>query len=206
MTAHIIHGFNVDDGGKGTTDRLIPHFKMRGYDVMEHDSKWSFGIFRDLLSVRYGNQKRAEALALSIQPDDLLVGHSNGCAIASDAAWVLTHMNSSDRIRCVYFNPALDVDAPISPVVSNQLVFHTPTDKVVRLASFLPCFKWGPQGQVGYKGSCGSKVKNVPYELMGLSDIGHSGIFASEARIAKAMAQFDHWITEINACRPGETS
>lgn len=195
-TAHLVHGFNTSDGGAGTLDKLRPLFEARGFVVVEHDSHWSRGIIRDLLSVRFGNTKRAESLAQFIQPDDILVGHSNGCAIIMMACWILAQINPAYRVRCVFFNPAMDRDAPVSPIISNVLCFHTKSDRVVWASSLLPFHLWGRAGQLGLNGSVGSNVHNCPYESLGLNGMGHSGIFKKEIRIKKAMIAVDNWLEE----------
>jgi len=196
-TVHLVHGFNISDGGASTTDKLIPYFEERGYTVVEHDSKWSSGILRDLMNVRYGNRKRAEAVAEMIQPDDLLVGHSNGCAIINIACWLLAKVNPEHRVRCMWLNPALDADSPISPIVSNFLVLHTHTDRVVQISKLLRHHRWGDMGRVGYKGLAGSKAMNCEYENLGLMKLGHSGVFKSQENLYKIMQAFDDWMEEI---------
>lgn len=196
-TVHLVHGFNVSDGGAKTLDKLRPHFEARGFSVVEHDSKWKRGILRDLLSVRFGNMKRAESLAQVVQPDDILVGHSNGCAIILLACWSLAQMNPKDRVQCVWFNPALDSDAPISPVISNFLVFHTKSDRVVQASKLLRWHRWGDMGRVGYRGLEGAKAQNCPYEVLGMDDLGHSGVFKDEKRLHRVMEAFDDWQEEL---------
>lgn len=196
-TAHLVHGFNVLDGGAGTTDKLRPHFEGRGFSVVEHDSKWKRGILRNLLSVRFENTKRAQDLAQSIQPDDLLVGHSNGCAIINEACWILAQINPEFRVRCVFINPALDVDSPISPIISQFIVFHTETDRTVWLSKLLMAHSWGAMGQAGYKGQVGSKCTNVAYETLGLMDMGHSGVFKTQKSLHRLMQTFDDWLDEV---------
>jgi len=197
-TAHLVHGFNVSDGGVGTTDKLRPYFEDRGYTVMEHDSEWKRGLFRDLLSVRFGNQGRAEQLCQHIQPEDLLVGHSNGCAIIALACQLLAEIAPKHHVRCIFFNPALDSNFPVSRVISNILVFHTKTDKTVWLSKFLTFHRWGNAGQVGYQGCVRSKVDNVSYESIGLPHMEHSGVFSNPQYIDAALEAIDQWFTDLD--------
>jgi hypothetical protein len=195
-TAHLVHGFNVTDGGAATTDKLRPHLEARGFRVVEHDTTWGHSLIRNLLSVRFGNAKRAEVLAQSIKAGDLLVGHSNGCLLISMACWLLAQLEDTVGVRVVMFNPALDVDAPLSPVISSALVFHTKSDRTVWSAKLLRGHRWGEAGRVGYRGVSLPRVHNCSYEVLGMTDLQHSGIFATEERIEKAMIAVDDWLEE----------
>lgn len=194
-TAHLVHGFNVSDDGASTLDRIRTFLMERDFTIVEHDSKWKRGLFRDLLSVRFGNSKRAERLAQCLQPDDYVFCHSNGSTVAFMACWLLSQINPENRVRLVLFNPALDADSPVPPAVSNVLCFHTSSDKVVWLSKWLQWHRWGEAGRVGLQGS--SKVENVSYESLGLHGMGHSGIFKDYARLSKAVAEFDDWVERL---------
>jgi len=196
-TAHLVHGFNVSDGGASTLDKLRSSFEDRGFSVLEHDSRWSRGIFRDLLSVRFGNGNRAERLASAIRPDDVIVGHSNGCAVITMACWLLAQMEPTFKVRCMFLNPALDRDASQSPIVSGVLVFHTKSDWIVRAASWLPFHKWGSMGRLGHNGIQKAVYWNVAYETLGLRKLGHSGVFKHKESLQLVMQGFDDWTEEL---------
>lgn len=195
-TAHLVHGFNVTDGGANTTDKLRPHFEARGFRVVEHDTAWGHSLIRNLLSVRFGNAKRSEALAQKIKSGDLLVGHSNGCLLISMACWLLAQLEETAGVRVVLFNPAMDVDTPLSPVISNALVFHTKSDRTVWSARLLRGHRWGEAGRVGLGGVSSSRVHNCAYETLGFADLKHSGIFADEKALNSALRAFDDWMEE----------
>lgn len=192
-TAHIVHGFNVTDGGANTTDKLRPHFEARGYVVKEHDTKWGWSLIANLRSVRAGNEKRAAALAQDIKAGDLLVGHSNGCLLISMACWMRAQLEDTEGVRVVLFNPAMDVDTPLSPVISNALVFHTKTDRTVWTAKLLRGHKWGEAGRVGLGGVSSGRIHNCAYETLGFEDLKHSGVFANEKALNATLRAFDDW-------------
>jgi hypothetical protein len=195
-TAHLVHGFNVTDGGANTTDKLRPHFEARGYHVEEHDTTWGWSLIANLISVRMGNEKRAAALAQKIQTGDLLVGHSNGCLLISMACWMLAQLEETQGVRVVLFNPAMDVDTPLSPVISRALVFHTKSDRTVWSAKLLRGHRWGEAGRVGLRGISSYKIHNCAYETLGFEDLKHSGIFADEKALNSALRAFDDFMEE----------
>jgi hypothetical protein len=193
-TVRLCHGFNVWDKGKGTTDKLRPHFEKRGFSVSEQD-----GGFRFLLGVRFGTDRRAEELASVVRPGDILVGHSDGCNVIDEACWLLSSLNPDFRVRVVYINPALNSDKALAPIVDRALIFHTPSDKVVKWAALLPWHDWGSMGNDGYvqgkrQELADGRYTNVSYESLGLSKLGHSGVFKTQKSQQLAMLAFDSWM------------
>lgn len=183
-TIHLVHGFNVRDNGKGTTDTLRPYFEALKYTVIEHD----FG-YRFLLGVRFGNAKRARELAGKLKPGDILVGHSDGCNIITQA---LRHRckehGSGESYQCIFFNPALNRNTMQADNVCKVLVFCTPTDRVVWLAKFSQINRpWGQMGRLGYRGPQMDIYRNIFYESLFLNDMKHSGIFQKPHRIQRVM-------------------
>lgn len=183
--AILVHGFNVSDGGSGTTDKLRPGLEALGLEVIEFDTKWRRGLIRDLLSVRLDNDKRARRLASIIQPGDLLIGHSNGCDLIDRANWHLASMDKAPAVACIYLNPALDRDAPLAPQVLGAWVMHTPSDRIVGIARRLLGSSWGSMGRDGYQGdSHDGRYVNISYEHHGFNGMGHSGIFHTDRGVA----------------------
>lgn len=176
----LIHGFNVSDGGAGTTDKLRLPIEALGIEVIEFDTKWKQGLVRDLISVRMDNGKRARRLASMLQEGDLLIGHSNGCAIIDLACWQLASFDNAPKVACLYLNAALDKDAPIAPQVAAQWVFYTKSDRTVGFAAKLLGSHWGSQGRDGYKGEEDSRAVSFTYEHHGILNPKHSGIFHHE--------------------------
>lgn len=184
--AILVHGFNVSDGGAGTTDTLRAGLEAKGFEVVEFDTKWRRGLLRDLISVRMDNGKRARRLASMLQSGDILIGHSNGCAIIDMACWYLASICSgAPKVGCLYLNPALDVDTPLAPQVAACWVMHSPTDKTVKKAALLFKSRWGAMGAYGYQVEKGylpdARYVNIPYEHHGVCNVEHSGAFKTEA-------------------------
>ena len=183
----LVHGFNVKDGGKGTTDGLRSHFEDEGFEVLEFDTGWRF-----LAGVRWGNAKRARRLARMIKPGDILVGHSDGCNLINLASWHLSGSAEKKPATVVYLNPALDRDTQLAPQILGALVFSTMSDRVVQLASWLSFHPWGDMGRVGYsEGSAfnDSRYVNVTYEHLGIMKPGHSGALKKTCYRKKVLAR-----------------
>ncbi len=201
----LVHGFNVSDGGQGSTDQFADHYKSEGFQVIEFDTKWRKGLVRDLLTVRFGNGKRAQKLAAMIQPGDILVGHSNGCAIIHQATQQLASIAPDSRAQdllrtliLIYHNPALDVDAPAASNVRARYIFHTKSDWVVHAASLLLCSNWGRMGQLGYReedpGKQDHRSHNISYGHLGIHAPGHSEAFKTPTRVAMIFTYHSRFI------------
>jgi len=174
----LVHGFNVSDGGRGTTGQLARKLEKDGrFDVVEFSTGW-----RGLIGVRVSNKRRAQQLAAKVKPNDILVGHSDGCNLVDQALHELSSLHPS-KVNCVYFNPALDRDTALAPIVNKCLVFHTESDKVVWLSKWLAFHPWGAMGMKGYKpvkaNLQDNRYVNISYDAMGYSNLGHSGVFHS---------------------------
>ncbi len=96
MTTHLIHGFNVSDGGVGSIGRLCRFMHRPAL----HDYGWV-----GLIGLRSRNDEVVRRLMPQIHPGDALVAHSNGCLIA----WRLVEAGAP--VSCVVcIQPALRRD------------------------------------------------------------------------------------------------
>lgn len=193
----LVHGFNVRDGGAGTTDGLRPHFAREGFKVLEFDTGWRF-----LAGVRFGNAKRARRLARMIQPGDILIGHSDGCNLINLASWHLSGTEQPKPAAAVYLNPALDRDTQLAPQVKSALVFFTPSDWIVRVARWLRWHPWGDMGRVGYieKNAVyqDGRYHNMSYEHLAIAAPGHSGAFKKPEHLARIMCYINRFIQSLD--------
>lgn len=175
----LVHGFNVSDKGAGTTGRLAELLRkdFNKFEVIEFAPGW-----RGLLGVRLNNKRLAQQLAQKIQPNDILIGHSDGCNLLDKALHELSSLYPA-KVKLVYINPALDRDTALSSIVERCLVFHTESDRVVWLSRFLAFHPWGEMGMKGYKPAKKElfdfRYQNVPFEKLGFHNLGHSGVFKS---------------------------
>lgn len=142
--ALLVHGFNVADEGKGSTDKLRPYFEAAGYTVCELDYSWT-----GLVGVSLCDKKIAKVIA-ELAPrdaDTVAVGHSNGCAILADAS-----REGAEFDQMVFINPAINRDEQIGPQVKRIHVWHSPGDMAVKIGRFALPWAWGDMGAVGYRG------------------------------------------------------
>lgn len=98
-TAHLIHGFNVSDGGARTVGRLRPSLEAAGWRVRLHDYGWTGPLL-----LRLANRRVVRELQAAIAPGDVVIGHSNGCLIA----WQLAECSRLSAVVCI--QPALRRD------------------------------------------------------------------------------------------------
>jgi hypothetical protein len=178
----LVHGFNVSDGGVGSTGRLANLFRQDPrYEVIEFTPGW-----RGLVGVRVSNKRRAQQLAKEVHAGDILIGHSDGCNLIDMALHELSSLHKA-KVGCAYFNPALDRDTALSPIVSKCVVFHTESDKIVWLSRWLAFHPWGEMGMRGYRATRTSlhdkRYLNLSYESLGHHGLGHSGVFKSPIAI-----------------------
>lgn len=137
--AYLFHGFNVKDGGANTIDKLSPYLMSSGIVPVQVDYLWN-----GLLGVRLCNKKIAKAVSNLISPDSIAIGHSNGCALIHLASHFGAKFN-----QVVYINPALNRQADLAPQISKAHVWHSPKDRAVGVAKYLPKHIWGNMGAVG---------------------------------------------------------
>jgi len=178
MAIHLIHGFNVGDGGKSTVRRLEPFLEG---PVVAHDYGWTF-----LFSLRCRNARAIEEIVACLQPGDVLVGHSN-------AAWIIWQLaqDHADKLAgVVVINPALRRDT-LWPESLRVMCIHNSTDWVVELGRWwsrlvslggLNFHGWGAAGRHGFtRGQ--PKVTNWDSHKGVITDpvSGHSGLFSPPA-------------------------
>lgn len=168
----LIHGFNVHEPDEtiGKLKKYIPSAIMYNYG-------WR------LLSVLWYNKRDAKILrnnlnnALDVDNERIVYGHSNGCAIAVEAA---RQGAIIDTLVCI--NPALKCDTIFPSTIKHVIVIHTMYDTPTKIAKFfddLPLIglfipnAWGAMGAHGYTGT-DRRVRNI--DLSSWLD-GHSAFF-----------------------------
>jgi pimeloyl-ACP methyl ester carboxylesterase len=142
----LIHGFNVSDKGVGSVGELRGYLASEGFPY--HILK--YGLFR-LWKTRTQNDNVAEQVAAFVKNAKapvILIGHSNGCTISHLAV----KYYGAEPLHCVFINPALAVDTKLEGPCSYD-VWHSPSDRPVKWARFLPDSKWRPWGAMGAYGA-----------------------------------------------------
>jgi len=173
MKIVLVHGFNVRDGGRGTVDQLSWLIRDDGYkvDLDEGD----YGFFT-IWMIRFKKSKIRQRvlyrLAKTFETAQVIITHSNGAHFCTEALELLPTAYNNTKI-VIHISPALDRDTEIPLAVRQQLVMHTPHDKAVKLASWIPFNH--PWGRMGAKGYSGDDNRNTNLEVPEVK--GHSRWF-----------------------------
>jgi pimeloyl-ACP methyl ester carboxylesterase len=169
---YLIHGFNVDDGGAGTTDSIRPYLEAEGITVRELD----YGHFHRG-RVRLCNDSVARMIATLVKPGSTCIGHSNGGTLA-----YLACEYGAQFKNVVLVNPALDSKKAIAKQVEKVQVWYSPNDKWTKLAKYIPFSDWGAQGRTGYTGPLDDRYQQFNEDLiLGRHKDEHSGIWKTSA-------------------------
>ena len=152
MKVHLIHGIHSHPG---SPELLIPYLVQAGLQVAYPDYGYELALETRLL-----NPMIQGALAPYIEPGDLLVGHSNGCAMAYELM-----AGGCPAIGAVFINGALETSWGLPGTCRWADVYYNQGDsitEVARLAEELGwvASAWGELGHLGYTGT-DSRVANI---------------------------------------------
>ena len=158
----LLHGIHQERGKESTVGfkTLIPQAHKRDYGaILSWQALWV-------------NRSLAETLADEIDEHRgaLIIGHSNGCAIASRVAELSACVRG-----LVMINPALDVDWKPPSTLRWMNVYYHPNDSAVRLARWIPFTRWGAMGATGAPPTGKTRVWNFNLASWGLGYRGISG-------------------------------
>lgn len=146
----LLHGFNVDDGGATTLDRLRPYAEQAGFRVVELDYG-DTGQRQVAASNEPMGRVIAALMTALLDPDDYVVvaAHSNGNAVAARA---LEHGASLVVDHLLAVNPALQDDWVFPEGMRAVDIFGTPGDFWTSLSRFSIVEEWGDMSN-GYEGA-----------------------------------------------------
>jgi hypothetical protein len=165
----LVHGIRSSEG-RSNVRKLVPALQAEGLET----TVFEYGFIR-FFTARWLNSSLAKRLAAIARPGDIVVAHSNGCAIAHRAS----ERENADFGGVVFIQPALDPERTTrAPWVD---VYFNAGDHVTWFAKLLPWHTWGEMGSVGYTGP-GSNHTNFDtgnFPLMPKCD-GHLDIFSAE--------------------------
>lgn len=154
-TTFVLHGFNVDDEGAGTTDVLIPYIinREKFHSVVDID----YGEFGLLDVIKYNRtvaqRLHYETSQLTCNSKRYAIGHSNAGAIILEAA-----RQGAEFDAVLLINPALPRDTIFPACMGRVIIIHTEHDvptAVARYCGFIPFLgvfvpsAWGDMGRVG---------------------------------------------------------
>ena len=184
-----LHGFNVRDKGKDSTDKLGIRLSQKGVKWIQMDYRWVF-----LLGAKYLNSSLSKRLDKTVAEEKekgvsevIVIGHSNGCAIAMRQ---MLH-GSTVADKYILINPALkrDLVERIPGDVKKIVCYHSRHDyptQAAKWASKIPVVNflipelWGAAGAWGLD-SDDLRVKNIEENrIFGDNYVLHSDVFADE--------------------------
>lgn len=166
---HLIHGIHT--GGPSPVQGLVPYLRLAGFDVRYPDYGYVLGI-----ETRLGNPMIVGSILPYVGPDDILIGHSNGCAIAYDIL-----QKGAKVAGAIFINAALEQS--IKPLAPWTDVYFNPGDDITeaaRIASMVGIADpvWGEMGHAGYNGKDPSITNVNCGSTPGLPVVcGHSDFF-----------------------------
>lgn len=134
----LIHGIYATE--KTSHIRQVkPYFEAAGFDVVVFE----YGFITALLTYLL-NPGIARRLAELVRPDDHLVCHSNGAAIA----WLAMKKHGMRCLKVSLIAPALDADKVMHGATWTD-VYHNRCDHVVAIARLFIRHAWGDMGRDG---------------------------------------------------------
>jgi hypothetical protein len=174
---HLIHGIHTTPG-KATISGLVAYLQGPVYEVALHNYGYILAA-----ETRRINPMIVGMLSPDIEGGDVLVGHSNGCAIIY--AMLDTLINAGKVPRgLVFINAALDPKITIPAEIEWFDVYSNAGDTITEVAAIAEWLgtaprTWGEMGHSGYEGTdprgtniyC-DKTPNMPV-VVGHSEIGN---------------------------------
>lgn len=174
---HFIHGILTEP--TSPVKGLLPYLQSVGPAVYP-DYGYELAV-----DVKHVNPMIAGALLPYIQPGDILVGHSNGCALSYELL-----MAGALVTRAVFINGALETTFPLPAGLQSLDVYFNADDDITEAAAVaerlgLVDKVWGELGHAGYQGK-DPRVTNFNCGLTAGMPVvqGHSDFF-TPAKLAE---------------------
>lgn len=178
MRIHLIHGIHTGFNNP-TVPGLVPVLESTGIQVMHPDYGYILAA-----ETRRINPMVVGLLKPYIDTGDVLIGHSNGCAVIYDLLMEL--VKTSVKVRGVVFiNAALSERVRLPEEIEWCDVYYNHGDTVTEIAKLAEWIGtaprcWGEMGHVGYVGA-DARVTNI--DCGNTPDMpkvdGHSDLFTA---------------------------
>jgi pimeloyl-ACP methyl ester carboxylesterase len=171
---HLIHGIHTE--GASPVQGLIPYLNAAGFQVKYPDYGYILG-----LETRVVNPIVVNSLDCYMQDGDILIGHSNGCAIIYE----LLNRQAAVYGGAILINAALNQRITLPPGCPWIDVYFNPGDTVTEAAKIgallgVDDLIWGEMGHGGYIGT-DPKINNINCgSTSGMPMVsGHSDFFTA---------------------------
>lgn len=184
---HVIHGIHTE--GISPVQGLIPYLRAANFEVRYPDYGWEAGV-----ETRIVNPFIVGTLMAYIEPDDIVIGHSNGCALLYDAL-----LRGLKVAGAIFINAALE--QAIKPLAPWTDIYFNPGDDITEAAKIgarigVTDSTWGAMGHGGYIGNAPSITSINCGASPGMPAVsGHSDFFTP----AKLAAWAPFLIDRLNA-------
>ena len=146
MTVHLIHGIHTEP--TSPVKGLVPHLVAAGWKVRYPEYGYELALETKII-----NQMISGTIAAYVEPGDILIGHSNGCALA------YAIMQTGIKVGgAVFINGALENNFPRPPGCPWIDVYFNQGDEITRAAQLgeelgIVTPIWGELGHSGYVGT-----------------------------------------------------
>jgi hypothetical protein len=174
MRCHLVHGIRTS-GSHQAPEALIPY--LAPATVFYPDYGYELE-----LTTRLINPMIVGAIEPYIEPGDIFIGHSNGCAIGYDLLQL-----GAPFAGVVFINAALERQITLPPWLSWCDVYYNQGDTITEAAQLCSSLGlvdpvWGEMGHAGYEG-VDARVTSINCAVSaGLPEVnGHSDIFTKLA-------------------------
>jgi len=146
MRVFLIHG--IRSAGQVTVALLAPYLEAEGFKTVYPD----YGYIEPLDTLKV-NPAVVGSLAPLIESGDVLIGHSNGCAIAHELL-----QRGAPALGAIYINGALTPRIIRPSGVAFIDVYYTAGDTITEAAEIGAALhivdpEWGAMGHLGYQGT-----------------------------------------------------
>lgn len=174
MNIHVLHGIHTPLNDPVVAG-LLPYLQGEGRKIYYPDYGWIAAV-----ETRRINPAVMGTFAPYIGEDDVLIGHSNGCALIYD------HILAGGKAKgLVLINGALRRDIKLPDCIKFAHVYYNVGDDITEVARvadeifFSPVDPvWGDMGHAGYLGTDGRVVSVDCGVASGMPVVcGHSDIF-----------------------------
>ena len=178
MKIHLLHGIHTDLTNP-VVGALVPYLEKSGIQVVHPDYGYILSV-----ETRRINPMVENLLTPYIETGDVLIGHSNGCAIIYDMLYSLSEKNVFPS-GFIFINGALEQRITVPAGIGWGLCIYNEDDTITEVAQIAALFgtaprTWGEMGHAGYIGT-DTRVDNVDAKhTAGMPPVrGHSDLFTS---------------------------
>jgi hypothetical protein len=150
---HLLHGIHTER--VSPVQEMIPLLTAAGFEVVYPDYGFIFGV-----ETRIVNPIIRGSLFPYVGKGDVMIGHSNGCAIIYDLLAA-----GAPASRIAFINPALESIVSFPSSLDSVDVYYNPGDEETRAAEIARRLGivdpvWGEMGHSGYQGLNKDTVTN----------------------------------------------